>query len=248
MMPKRTKRRSHVGSYHHLPCTCWSLASRDGTDQSKVEDSDRIKLRSLGIIITLEPSRATHLAAPTIKRTQKFVAAIAYAPTIISTDFIDACLEKDELLDPDKFVLQDKANEKKMGFSLQLSKERAKENRNRLLAGRSVYCLETINGGWESYKSIVEANGGKCMVWRNRKGTMVPSKRAESDPDTDDDSLNEVYLLSGPGKENENLWKRFRQMAEGSRKLPLIVRQDWLLETAMCQKVLPTSNYEIEEV
>jgi Regulator of Ty1 transposition protein 107 BRCT domain/twin BRCT domain len=215
-------------------------------DQPKVEDSDRAKLRSLGIIVTTEPSRATHLAAPHIVRTLKFVAAIAYAPAIVSTTFIDACLEKDDLVDPDKFLLQDKANEKKLGFSLSLARERAKENRNRLLGGRAVYCLENIHGGYEAYKSIVEANGGICMIWRNRKGTMVPSRRAESDPDTDDDTQ-DVYLLSGPGIENDNLWKRFRQMAEGSRKTPRIVKADWLLESAMCQKVLPTHAYEIRK-
>ncbi len=180
-------------------------------------------------------------------RTLKFVAAIAYAPTILSTNFIDACLEEDELLDPEEFVLQDKANEKKLGFSLQLSKERAKENRNRLLIGRAVYCLENIRGGYEAFKSIVDANGGACMIWRNRKGTMVPSRRAESDSDTDEDTQSDVYLLSGNEPVNETLWKRFRQMAEGSRKTPRIVRPDWLLESAMCQKVLPSTTFEIAE-
>ena len=151
------------------------------------------------------------------------------------------------MLDADNFELHDKANEKKLGFSLQLSRERAKENRNRLLDGRAVYCLENIHGGYEAYKSIVEANGGACMMWRNRKGTMVPSRRAESDPDSDDDAQNEVYLLSGTERVNETMWKRFRQMAEGSRKTPRIVKSDWLLETAMCQKILATTAYEIRE-
>ena len=197
--------------------------------------------------MTTDPARATHLAAPQIVRTLKFVAAIAYAPSVISTNFIDACLDEDELLNPEKFVLQDKANEKKLGFSLQLSRERAKENRNRLLEGRAVYCLENIHGGFEAYKSIVEANGGMCMTWRNRKGTMVPSRRAESDPDSDEDTQNDVYLLSGPERVNETLWKRFRQMAEGSRKTPRIVKTEWLLETAMCQKIQPPTAYEIRE-
>ena len=214
--------------------------------QPKLEDIDRSQLRHLGIIITLDPSRATHLAAPHILRTRKFVMAMAYAPTIISTNYIDSCLEQDRLLDADKFLLQDKTNEKKLGFSLPLSRERAKENRNELLRDRAVYCLENIHGGFESFRPIVEANGGKCMIWRNRKGTMVPSRRAESDPETDDETANDVYLLSGPGKENEKLWQRFREMAAGSRKVPRIVVHDWLIETAMSQKLLSTGAYEID--
>lgn len=174
--------------------------------------------------------------------------ALAYAPVIISTDFIDACLERDELLNPDHFELDDKANEKKLGVPLNLSRERAKENCHRLLQGRSIYCVENIHGGFDIFKSIVEANGGRCMCWRARKGTMVPSRRADSDATTDDESQNDVYLLTGPEKENVRLWDRFRQMAEASRKQPRIVSPDWLLETALCQKILPTTNYEVNVV
>jgi len=205
-------------------------------------------LRSLGIIVTQDPSRATHLAAPGILRTHKFVSALAYAPAIISTEFIDACLESHDLPDPDKFALKDKPNEKKLGFTLKQSRERAKENRNQLLVGRTVYCMENILGGYETYKSIVEANGGECNSYRGRPTTMVPSQRADSETSTaDDESQKEVILISSPGQENSKLWTKFKAMVEGSRKLPRIVRSDWLLETAMHQKILPFGQYEISD-
>lgn len=196
--------------------------------------------------MTTDPARASHVAAPKIVRTQKFVAAIAYSCVVISTDYIDVCLDSEEYVNPEKFLLQDKANEKKMGFSLSFARERAKENRNRLLEDRAVYCLENIKGGFESFKTIVEANGGKCMIWRNRKGTMVPSRRAESESDSDADAQNDVYLLCEADASNAGLRKRFQEMAEGSRKIPRIVKSDWLVETAMCQKLLSTTPYEVE--
>jgi hypothetical protein len=175
------------------------------------------------------------------------VAALAYSCVVLSTDYIDACLERNEYLNPNEFLLEDKANEKKMGLSLSFARERAKENRNRLLEDRAVYCLENIKGGFESFRTIVEANGGKCMIWRNRKGTMVPSRRAESEPDSDDDAHNDVYLLCEAEPSNAALRKRFQEMAEGSRKIPRIVKSDWLVETAMQQKILPTSDYEVSD-
>src|SRR5271155_1527247 len=179
----------------------------------------------------MDPSRAAYLAAPSILRTQKFVVAMSYAPAIISTDFIDSCLERNEFLDPTAFVLQDKANEKKLGISLALSRERAKENRHLLLQGRTIYCMENIHGGFETFKSIVSANGGECNQYKGRPSSRVASRRADMEVDaTDDDSQNEVYLISGPEKENFKLWSRFRQMAEGCRKNPRIVSPDWLLE------------------
>jgi len=206
------------------------------------------QLRQLGIICITDPTKATHLAAPHIVRTQKFVTALAYAPMVVTTDFIDACLEADELLDPEDFTLEDKENEKKLGISLKASRERAKKNHNRLLQGRSIYCIENIHGGFDNFKSIVEANGGRCMLWRNRKTTTMPSNRADSEASTDDDAENDVYLLSDERKDNKlvPLWSRFKEMAEQSRKVPRIVAADWLLETAMCQKLLPAKQYEFQ--
>ncbi len=194
--------------------------------------------------MTQDPSRATHLAAPSILRTHKFISAMAYAPTIVSTSFVDECLEKDEFLDPEDFLLQDKANEKRFHFSLAESQKRAKENRNKLLEGRTIYCVENIHGGFETYKSIVEANGGQCNLYRGRPGTMVPSRRADSETSTADEaSQAEVFLISG--QDQERLWSKFRQMAEGSRKIPRIVRSEWLVESAMAQEILPVGTHEL---
>jgi hypothetical protein len=196
--------------------------------------------------VTQEPSRATHLAAPKILRTHKFISAMAYAPTIITTDFITKCIEKNKLLEPEDFLLQDKANEKRFHISLAQSQKRARENRNKLFEGQTIYCVENIHGGFDTYKSIIEANGGRCNMYRGRPGTMVPSRRADSEVSTTDDSFQaEVVLISGPDKEQARVWPRFRQMAEGSRKIPRIVRTEWLIESAMAQEILPIGSHEL---
>ena len=155
-------------------------------------------------------------------------------------------MEREQLVKPEKYELKDKANERKLGFSLALSLERAKENHNQLLQGHTIYCVESIHGGFETFKSIIEANGGLCNSYNGRPGTRVPSRRADSESSTtDDDTQNEVYLISGPEIENTRLWAKFRTMAEGCRKSPRIVRPDWLLETAMTQKLMPVGNHEL---
>jgi len=196
--------------------------------------------------VTQDPSRATHLAAPSILRTHKFILAMAYAPTIISTEYIDKCLEKDEPVNPEDFLLQDKANEKRFHISLAQSQKRAEENRNQLFRGQTMYCVENIQGGFDTYRSIIEANGGHCNSYRGRPGTMVPSRRGSSDASTTDEAAQaEVFLISGKAKEQARLWSRFRQMAEGSRKVPRIVRSEWLLESAMAQQILPVGSHEL---
>lgn len=191
--------------------------------------------------------KCTHLAAPSILRTPKFVNALAYGPTIINTDFITQCLKKNELLDPADFLLVDEASEERFGFTLGDATAKAKENKNKLLQGYRIYCIESVRGGFEAYKSIVDANGGDCALFRGRVSMPTRPQREESDDssDNDDPSQNDVYLLSNAVPEHEKLWPRFRQMVEGISKTPRIVRVDWLLDIAMSQELHSADGYEM---
>jgi hypothetical protein len=164
---------------------------------------------------------------------------------IMKTDFIDACLEADELPDPDKFKLVDKEHEKRFGLSLIRSRDRAKENQGRLLHGRSVYCMSSVNGGFDTYSQIVKANGGECMLWQGRKGTRVKSHRAGSEGVGEE--ITDVYLVSPEEPDNKKLWEQFESMAQASRMTPRIVSTDWLIETAMRQEILPVAKYELKK-
>ncbi|KAL4811214.1 BRCT domain protein [Aspergillus unguis] len=213
----------------------------------KKEDADKRQLRELGIMVVQDARRCTHLAAPSVLRTPKFVNALAYGPAIIQVEFITQCLKKDELLDPNDFVLNDKEAEKRFGFSLEQSKKNAKTNKNKLLQGYHIYCVETIRGGFDAFKSIVDANGGECNLFRGRVSYHAP--REESDDETGDEqsSRNEIYLLSSAAAEHQKLWPRFRQLVHNMGKTPRIVRVDWLLDMAMSQEPRVAEEYELNE-
>ncbi|KAL9108158.1 MAG: hypothetical protein Q9227_007012 [Pyrenula ochraceoflavens] len=215
-------------------------------DNMSAEADDKKRLRALGISITQDPARCTHLVAPSILRTQKFVVALSYAPVIISSNFIEECLSQNKVLNPQDYLLQDPSGERKLNLDLSRSLSLAKQNKNSLFAGRTIYCVDTIPAGFATFQAIVEANGGRCITYRGRPGTMVPSRRAGSEASTmtDEDTDAEIYLLSGLEKEHKVLWPKFRKMAEGSRKIAKIVGSDWVLESAMAQKILPVEEYE----
>ena len=213
----------------------------------KVEDESKRRLRKLGIVVTQDLSRAKIIAVPHLLRTAKFVSAIAYAPKVVSTEYMEACLEEEEALDPDDFLLADSASEKKYNTKLSTILQRAKENDHKLLADRTMYCMENIFGGFDAFDQIVKVNGGQCNRWRGRHDIMVPSKRAGSESSAVED---EVYLITSQEKENLKtqikLWEKFSQMAEGARKMPKVLKSDWLIESALLQKILPTKSYEID--
>ncbi|KAJ6171045.1 hypothetical protein N7470_000112 [Penicillium chermesinum] len=218
-----------------------------GKGNEKKEDADKRHLRDLGIMVVQDARRCTHMAAPSILRTTKFVNALAYAPAIISTDFITECLKQDKLLDPKKFGLVDKSAESKFNFSLAKALKNAKKNNNQLLKNFRIYCVEDIRGGFEAFKSIVETNGGQCLLYRGRLGLTNSSRREESD---DEDSEMED---DEPGRHE---WDRIQtcpsldQVPPGGgeiKKTPRILRVDWLLDMAMSQELKPAEGYELTE-
>ncbi|KAJ5482667.1 hypothetical protein N7539_006113 [Penicillium diatomitis] len=223
-----------------------------GKGNERKEDADKRHLRELGIMVVQDARRCTHLAAPTILRTAKFVNALAYAPVIMHTDFVDECLKQNELLEPKDFPLVDKAAESKYHISLASALQNAKNNQNKLLRGLRVFCIEDIRGGFEAFKSIVEANGGECLLFRGRLALSHNSRREESDDEdeemqSDEPGRSEVYLLSGPEQKHARLWPRFRQLAGDIKRSPRIVRVDWLLDMAMSQKLRAADEYELNE-
>ncbi|EED24283.1 DNA repair protein Rtt107, putative [Talaromyces stipitatus ATCC 10500] len=213
----------------------------------KQEDTDKRHLRNLGIAITQDAKKCTHLAAPSILRTPKFVSALAYAPVVVHIDYVTECLAKDELLDPSDFALVDKITEKKVGFNLAATLERAKTNKNKLLRDYRICCVETIRGGFDAFKSIAEANGGECTLFRGRVSMNDHRRRdpdSESDEEEDHLMKNDVFLVSGEEPEHVKVWPRFRQMVLEAGKTPRIVNVNWLLDIAMSQEIGWKDEYE----
>ena len=212
-------------------------------------NSMQIRLRDLGILITQDTANCTHLAAPHIVRTQKFICALAHAPMVLSTDFVDQCLAQNTKLSPDQFELDDPEGEKRLGVKLSEATLRARENKGQLLKGYLVYCTETVHGGFDTYKSIVEANGGKCFLYRARAGLSTSSRAGALNGDLNDPkSIPEyMYLISGITSDEAKLWPKFRQMAQGMGRVPRVVKTDWMLDLTLSQRLSWNDKYELTE-
>lgn len=177
----------------------------------------------------------THLAAPRILKTQKFICGLAHAPVILSTDFVDACLSEGKVMDPQDYLLADADGERRQGSTLAAVMARAKDNKGMMLRGYSFYVTETVHGGFDTYKSIVMANGGKCMLYRGRAPSTIRAGLEDESDASESGQPENVYLVSGTTPEEGKLWPRFRQMVEGMGKTPMIVRTEWLLYMALTQ-------------
>ncbi|KAK6856242.1 hypothetical protein PG995_008393 [Apiospora arundinis] len=189
------------------------------------EDADRRKLREMGISVLV--------------RTVKFLRNLSRGATVLSSSWIETCLDTGEVPDPADYLLKDKENEQRLGLKLQTSVERAAKNKGGLLRGVPIYCTASIKNGTESYKVIAEANGAQFLVYGPRSGSTIKPTSPDEDPDGPDP----VYLLSTANPEEKKLWRKFEEMARLGNMEPRVVASDWLLDVVMKQELSFDKKY-----
>lgn len=198
-------------------------------------------MRDLGVHVIQDPSSCTHLCAPAIVRTKKFLAALASGPTIVRSEFIDACVKNGAIPDEAGFLLKDTSNEKKFNIKLKDAVARAKTNKRSLLRRVPIYCTEDIPNKPETYKDIVQANGGTFTIFRGKHFAK------KVNPEEDEGGMEPVYLISGTKEKEKALWPAFREEARKGNMVPRIVGQDWILDTTMSQQLKWDDVYELNE-
>ena len=110
-----------------------------------------------------------------------------------------------------------------------------------------MYCSPHVHGGYETYKTIVEVNGGRCILFRPRHGSATAKGLGEKEMDVDSQGSDpsSVYLLTRDSPEDRNLWARFRSMVAEQGKTARLVNTDWLLDVAMSQRMGWDAKYEL---
>ncbi|KAK4166465.1 BRCT-containing protein 1 [Cladorrhinum sp. PSN259] len=210
----------------------------------QAEEADRKKLRNLGIHIVQDSQPCDYLAAPRVVRTMKFLKCLARGAEVISSTFIDACLEDGKRPDINDHLLVDEENETKFGIKIGTAVGRARSNRGRLLWGLPVYCTADIKNGVDNFKAIAEANGAIFKAYRARGGATIKPTTAEEDGGAPPEP---VYLLSGTTASEKVLWPKFEEMAVKGHMEPRIVNPDWLLDVAMKQELTFDERYLLKK-
>ncbi|KAJ6259148.1 hypothetical protein Dda_6046 [Drechslerella dactyloides] len=231
--PKKVKKKSmerpSVAVYLLL------TAHQDWVDNPEREAEEKKLLRDIGIQCIENPDEhMTHVCAPRLVRTEKFICALARAPIIVNSAWVSKCLATRSIVDTSPYLLHDAEGEKRLHICLSQSLERATQNRGKLLDGLTVYVTTNVSGGWETFKKIVEANGGTGLLFKAvKRGAIAENKDAVT--------TKRLVLLSG-GKEDK-LTAGFRKMAKEAGWEPLVYRTDWVLDVAMTQKLVWADKY-----
>lgn len=222
------------------------------TNNDEKASKDKARLRELGLFVTDDFKKVDLVCAPQPVRTKKFIAALACAPTLVSTSYLDYALKHNKLPPTDKHPLEARDFEQANHFKLSDALSRAKQNKHHLLRGWTIFCTQ-MGDGFETYKDIIEVNGGKCIMWKGRTTTITATKR-NPDPSDQEVSQNQVedegdvlYLISDAKKTEIPLWVKFRELARKHDMVPRIVKTEWLLNVAMRQMIHWEAEWELSE-
>ncbi|KAI9336832.1 hypothetical protein DFJ73DRAFT_17880 [Zopfochytrium polystomum] len=128
-----------------------------------IADTERYEavVASLGGLCSNNWSDCTHLVTDKIRRTVKFLAALAAGKHIVSVRWLDQSRKVGGFADEAKFLLKDKAAEKSFGFSLDESLRSAKTVRP--FAGLEVYATPSVKPPHADLAEMLNAAGAKLV-------------------------------------------------------------------------------------
>lgn len=254
---KPAKKAKHASAPVDLPPVQYKMmvtGDERWLNKSSKEAADKQKLRQLGVALSQDPKEVDILVAPKLLRTRKFVCALANAPMVVDTTYLDSALKNNHLIE-DPPLLEDPEMEEEKGFKLSEALARAEDNKHNLLRGWSIFITKDIKGGYDTYKDIVNVNGGQPLLYTGRTGVHIPKRRLRDDPEGGtesqhqggDDEFDYAYLITGDSEADAKLWRPFRELAKKQDLEARIVKNDWLIHLAMAQQIEWKDEFVMDE-
>uniref|UniRef100_A0A8C5QP14 Mediator of DNA damage checkpoint protein 1 n=1 Tax=Leptobrachium leishanense TaxID=445787 RepID=A0A8C5QP14_9ANUR len=118
-------------------------------------------IQSLGGVIADSVFDCTHLVTDRVRRTVKFLCALARGVPIVTLDWIAKCKNNRYFLSPNGFLVSDKEQEKKFNFVLSKSLQQAK--RKALFEGYEIHVTPNVKPEPEQMKDIIQCSGATFL-------------------------------------------------------------------------------------
>ncbi|ODQ65944.1 hypothetical protein NADFUDRAFT_51217 [Nadsonia fulvescens var. elongata DSM 6958] len=177
-------------------------------------------LEELGIKIIEDPNEATHLFAPKLCRTKKFLLALARGPLIMNVNYLNDCIKKRTFLAPEDYILEDAESKDKFGVTVAEVMQRSKKLRGKLFDGIVINITTDVPDYNKDMKDIITCHGGICNVLYEAKNYQI--------------SPNGQFIVIGTDK-SENIIKSFlnnmkrRELEDSSMKGYNVFTREWIL-------------------
>uniref|UniRef100_A0A8C4QCU7 BRCT domain-containing protein n=1 Tax=Eptatretus burgeri TaxID=7764 RepID=A0A8C4QCU7_EPTBU len=123
-----------------------------------LDDMGQEAVRKLGGSVTENPLEASHLVTDRVRRTVKFLCAVARGLPIVQPEWLKRSLRKKTILPEEDFLVQDTEAERRFDFCLQDSL--AKARKEPCLQGMQVHVTCSVKPEPEYMSTIIKCAGG----------------------------------------------------------------------------------------
>ncbi|KAM3911060.1 mediator of DNA damage checkpoint protein 1 [Leptodactylus fuscus] len=156
--PRRTNRRT--------PVSATSPYAQTGSPPKilftgVVDTAGEEAIRSLGGEVADSVFDCTHLVTDRVRRTVKFLCALARGIPIVTLDWINKCKKSGCFLSPTGFLVNDKEQEKNFSFVLSESLQKAKKRP--LFEGYEIHVTANVKPEPEQMKDIIVCSGATFL-------------------------------------------------------------------------------------
>ncbi|KAJ6497507.1 hypothetical protein C8R45DRAFT_129169 [Mycena sanguinolenta] len=158
--PKPKPRKSEVALRNGKPIKLMTTGLPPG---SELSDGVLKALSKLGAKMTNRPTECTHLIAPGLVRTEKFLCALTVAPYILTKEWAVDSAAKEELMREEEYLLRDDAGDAKFQCNLSDAVSRAKTLKGKLFQDHSFYMTPHVKTR-EILRNVILANGGQTIA------------------------------------------------------------------------------------
>ncbi|XP_058023798.1 mediator of DNA damage checkpoint protein 1 isoform X4 [Ahaetulla prasina] len=125
------------------------------------EEGERI-VAELGGTLAESVFDCTHLVTDRVRRTVKFLCALARGIPIVTLDWLEKSRRNAFFLAPNNFLVRDPEQEKNLRFSLSNSLQKAQQN-GALFQGYEIHVTPNVKPEPEHMKDIVKCSGGTLL-------------------------------------------------------------------------------------
>ncbi|XP_064626232.1 mediator of DNA damage checkpoint protein 1-like [Lineus longissimus] len=133
-----------------------------------VDDKGQKVVKDLRGELVTGTDDCTHLVTDRVRRTVKFLCCLGRGVPIISTDWLDRCAAAKRFVDHTLFIVKDAENEKKFGFKLLTSLQKA--DAHKLFTDYKIHVTKNVKPDPSSMKQIIVSAEGKYLPTMPKKG------------------------------------------------------------------------------
>ncbi|XP_078497855.1 mediator of DNA damage checkpoint protein 1 [Lissotriton helveticus] len=154
-------RRSRTPNLSHSPGVLKEHSMPKVMFTGVIDENGEQVVQRLGGELADSVNECTHLVTDRIRRTVKFLCAVARGIPIVTLDWLEKCGKSKCFLSPSSFLVKDR--EQELNFNFRLSESLQKAQRQRLFEGYEIHVTPSVKPEPEYMQDIIQCSGATFL-------------------------------------------------------------------------------------